>query len=322
MARDKPSKSLTGGDTKPGISKLKSSLRQVKRLLLKPNLDAALKRDTQRRAHALDQELQTALKGQREREMVQRYRMVRFFERRKVERALGRAERELGELDGRGMGEAGKEGKERRRLEKEVRERRVDLGYIIHYPKSKKYVSLLKETTAEASKEREEVRAWVRREMDGGRMGVPRLGEGDAVSEGRGGSGVKEVEGKSKGKTEGDDKPDQKQKKEKEKEKKKKKDTPSLNVSSTPSRTQLELDEQPDPLEQEQLRAEQETALEEEHEYEDVMDLREEDDEDEEGWEGLGEGEGDEDDEDEEEEDGDEDEEEEDGDEEMEEDDE
>ncbi|KZO92260.1 hypothetical protein CALVIDRAFT_464550, partial [Calocera viscosa TUFC12733] len=163
---------------KPGISKLKSSLRQTKRLLLKPQLDAAVKRDAQRRQKALEQELERALEGEKERQMAQKYHMVKFFERQKVLRALLRAKRALAALSISGSGNAKLKDKDksRKQLEQELQERRVDLNYILvpaadraqHYPKGKKYLSLLKDADEQGAAQRAQVREWVRGQMGRG----------------------------------------------------------------------------------------------------------------------------------------------------------
>ncbi|KZT55665.1 hypothetical protein CALCODRAFT_436869, partial [Calocera cornea HHB12733] len=87
---------------------------------------AAVKRDAERRQKALEQELETALGGEKERQMAQKYHMVKFFERQKVLRKLLRAKRTL--LAGESKGKA------RKSLEQELEEHRVDLNYILVRP--------------------------------------------------------------------------------------------------------------------------------------------------------------------------------------------
>jgi len=235
---------------KASISKLKSNLRQVKRLLLKPQLDASVKRDALRRQTALSSELERALSSSREKQMAQKYHMVKFFERRKVERALGRAKRLLAAAKAEGS-------KGKKKLERELLERRVDLNYIMHYPKAKKYVSLLRETTQEGERQRTEVRDWVRGAMERGELSAePEVEKSSVVAEPvRKPSAVKKGASNARAKDKEED------------------------GFFEPGEA-MEQDEDAD---QEEREAEEEEEAEEMHELEDLQDQEEEDGEDEDG---------------------------------------
>ncbi|KZP18414.1 hypothetical protein FIBSPDRAFT_687358, partial [Athelia psychrophila] len=74
--------------------------------------------------------------------------------------------------------------KSKKKTEAELHELRVDLNYILHYPKAKKYISLFppekrqegseaSSSTADAGKtdaQREEVRTWIRQRMQDGEL--------------------------------------------------------------------------------------------------------------------------------------------------------
>ncbi|OBZ69679.1 Aldehyde reductase 1 [Grifola frondosa] len=136
----------------PGVQKLKASLRQTRRLLAKDKLAADVRVETERRLKALEADLAQAERAKQERTM-----------------ASGTTRSK----------------KERKKLEARLLELRVDLNYVLHYPKTKKYISLLPPDVRHAqdtpapthteSKEklktdahREEVRRWVREQMEQG----------------------------------------------------------------------------------------------------------------------------------------------------------
>lgn len=115
------------------MQKIKSALRQTRRLLAKDNLAADVRVETERRLKALEADLAKAERVRKEKALAQRYHHIKFFERQKVTRKLNKTKREL---------EACTDKKEKKKLEKALFELRVDLNYILHYPKLKKYISL------------------------------------------------------------------------------------------------------------------------------------------------------------------------------------
>ncbi|KAH9846492.1 hypothetical protein C2E23DRAFT_575250 [Lenzites betulinus] len=168
----------------PGVQKIKAALRQTRRLLAKDKLAADVRVATERRLRSLEGDLAAAERARLERTMAARYHKIKFFERQKVVRRLVQAKRKLaaGAADGTAKG-IGK--KERKELERRVTELRVDLCYILHYPKTKKYISLFPpevrqagagaeasaiaaKEASETDKQREEIRTWMREQMDAG----------------------------------------------------------------------------------------------------------------------------------------------------------
>ncbi|KAJ7496600.1 hypothetical protein FB451DRAFT_1335114 [Mycena latifolia] len=164
----------------PGLQKLKSSLRQTRRLLAKDNLAADVRVETERRLKALEADLEVAELGKKERALAVRYHKVKFFERQKVVRKLNQTKKKISTSDA-------------PQLQSTLHELRVDLNYILHYPKTKKYVSLFPpelrkgETQEPASNAgREEVRAWVRAQMASGDLSA----EPELHLDSRGGGGA------------------------------------------------------------------------------------------------------------------------------------
>ncbi|KZP13015.1 hypothetical protein FIBSPDRAFT_754181 [Athelia psychrophila] len=160
----------------PGVQKLKAALRQTRRLLAKDKLAADVRVETERRMKALEADIAQAESSRTERTMSVKYHKVKFFERQKVVRKISQATKKLSsdELSP----------KSKKKTEAELHELRVDLNYILHYPKAKKYISLFppekrqegseaSSSTADAGKtdaQREEVRTWIRQRMQDGEL--------------------------------------------------------------------------------------------------------------------------------------------------------
>ncbi|KAF9463532.1 hypothetical protein BDZ94DRAFT_1192598 [Collybia nuda] len=160
----------------PGVQKIKSSLRQTRRLLAKDNLAADVRVETERRLRALEADLLQATSSRKQRALAVRYHKIKFFERQKVIRKLNQAKKHLGDADEDSRSE----------FEAAITELRVDLNYILHYPKTKKYISLFPPEvrlgegksmsrpvdgeTAKTGQAREEVRSWIRSRMESGEL--------------------------------------------------------------------------------------------------------------------------------------------------------
>ncbi|PSK34075.1 hypothetical protein B9Z65_8401 [Elsinoe australis] len=111
--------------------------------------------ERERELRGLEERLEEAERKRKRGEMVGRWHMVRFFERRRGERRLRRGRRELRELEegeeSQGPGEEeggrgvkGRKEKERRKreTEKRVHDAEVDLNYALYWPLERAYVSL------------------------------------------------------------------------------------------------------------------------------------------------------------------------------------
>jgi len=158
--------------TIPGVQKVKAALRQTRRLLAKDTLAADVRVETERRLKALEAELQQAELARKERAFALRYHKIKFFERQKVTRKLKQVKNGL---------ETASSATSTKKLSSELDNLRVDLNYILHYPKTKKYISLfppeVKEPsvaslaeTKKTNAERQEVQMWIREQMNQGQL--------------------------------------------------------------------------------------------------------------------------------------------------------
>ncbi|KDN47168.1 hypothetical protein K437DRAFT_267942 [Tilletiaria anomala UBC 951] len=116
------------------INQVKSSLRQTKRLLAKSNLAENVKLEAERRLAALENDLEKAQGVQLEKKNAERYHKVKFFERRKLERRIGKSKKALTLASDTHAKEA---------AEVNLYNDRVLLNYVLNFPTSQKYVSLL-----------------------------------------------------------------------------------------------------------------------------------------------------------------------------------
>ncbi|KAJ3912276.1 hypothetical protein F5877DRAFT_27475, partial [Lentinula edodes] len=154
----------------PGVQKIKSAMRQTKRLLAREKLAADVRVTSERKLKSLEADLAKAELGRKERALSTRYHKIKFFERQKIVRKIIQTKRKLSEADS----------SNQEVLETELHERRVDLNYITHYPKTKKYISLFPpdvrnnlvqksdSPSIETDQERDEVKKWIRDQMAAG----------------------------------------------------------------------------------------------------------------------------------------------------------
>ncbi|GAA5834571.1 hypothetical protein JCM9279_004357 [Rhodotorula babjevae] len=119
-----------GGVPSGSVSKLKAQLRQTKRLLARGDLNPDVRTTSERRLALLEDELVKAEQSNVEKKMVQRYRGVKFFERQKLLRKIKQAKKAL--ADAPDSSEA----------QSTLLDARVDLYYVLRYPKTDKYVAL------------------------------------------------------------------------------------------------------------------------------------------------------------------------------------
>ncbi|EST06373.1 rRNA-processing protein EFG1 [Kalmanozyma brasiliensis GHG001] len=145
----------------PGASKIKSSIRQTKRLLAKPNLAPGTKIEAERRLKSLEADLEVASHKQVEKSRATRYHRIKFVERQKLVRRIARCKRNLARLesgkaaqesDSEGEGSDDDEGYKSQRvkeskmskgeLEKLLKSLRELLQYVVQYPAELRYVAL------------------------------------------------------------------------------------------------------------------------------------------------------------------------------------
>jgi len=190
----KPSQSTDSPTTKPehkkrrshaklkegaplGVSKIKSALRQTRRLLAR-DLGADVRIEAERKLKALETDLATAEGAKKERALATRYHKVKFFDRQKLMRRIKQTKRRLEDEE--------VSSKVRRALDAELFDLRVDLNYVVNYPKLERYISLfppdVRSTDGAAApvhpgasssatdEKRQKLRNWVREQMRAGEM--------------------------------------------------------------------------------------------------------------------------------------------------------
>ncbi|KIR38470.1 rRNA-processing protein EFG1 [Cryptococcus deuterogattii 99/473] len=153
-ARPKPTHRIPATEARdeagiPGLSKLKSSIRQTKRLLAKENLEPGLRVSTQRRLTSLEADLAAAERRELEKKNGAKYHKVKFFERQKLVRLIRRLNRKL--LD------SETSSKKRSKHEEELLDARIMLNYVLHFPNTQKYISLFPSNPNQTENEDDDV---------------------------------------------------------------------------------------------------------------------------------------------------------------------
>lgn len=117
------------------VNELKSRIRSLKRQLERDDsLSAVAQQEKERALQAAKNELEKNQRAKQRNDMIGKWHKVRFFDRRKAEKRLKRARKELDGLQ---------DGDETRLvLEEKVAEAEVDVKYAIFYPLEKEYVPL------------------------------------------------------------------------------------------------------------------------------------------------------------------------------------
>lgn len=151
-------KSAFSSSSFPGASKIKSSIRQTKRLLAKPNLAPGTKIEAERRLKSLQADLDAVSRKQVEKSRASRYHKVKFIERQKLVRRIARCKRNLGRLDsGKSKDDSDSEAaSDDQDQEQRVKESKMNKGqleemlkwlrellhYVVQYPADLRYVAL------------------------------------------------------------------------------------------------------------------------------------------------------------------------------------
>ncbi|KAH9042893.1 hypothetical protein EDB83DRAFT_2407903 [Lactarius deliciosus] len=171
-------KRMQNEDAPLGVSKIKSALRQTRRLLAKEGLAADVRVESERKLRALETDLVAAERANKERALATRYHKAKFFDRQKLIRKIKQTKKRLEE--------DGVSSKVRKALGAELFELRVDLNYVLNYPRLEKYISLfppdVRQTEGAAAPvhsvgsssatddKREALRQWIRGQMRAGEM--------------------------------------------------------------------------------------------------------------------------------------------------------
>ncbi|KAG6918877.1 hypothetical protein DXG01_010941 [Tephrocybe rancida] len=161
----------------PGVQKVKSALRQAKRLLAKEKLAANVRVETERRIKALEADLEEAQASKKERDIAVRYHKVKFFgacslrrsdywslilavERQKVVRKLNQTKKRLESADA----------SSKPQLTTAIAELRVDLNYILANIREDPASS--ETPVPKVNPNSEEVRSWIRGRMEAGEISL------------------------------------------------------------------------------------------------------------------------------------------------------
>ncbi|WFD28555.1 18S rRNA maturation protein [Malassezia nana] len=113
-----------------GANKIKSLLRQTKRLLSKESLAPGVRIEAERKYKALEHELEVRTQSNKERTMAARYHKVKFFERQKLVRRIRQCKRALASNE------------RAKPWRTKLFESRVMLNYVLHFPAHQRYVAL------------------------------------------------------------------------------------------------------------------------------------------------------------------------------------
>lgn len=108
------------------VNKLKSVIRQTKRLLGKESIEPGTRIEAERRLRAMELELEEHMQSNKERNFATRYHKIKFFERQKLMRRLRQLRR----------------APESQQVRAQLFEHRVFLNYVLHFPADRRYVSL------------------------------------------------------------------------------------------------------------------------------------------------------------------------------------
>ncbi|RUS33581.1 hypothetical protein BC938DRAFT_471017 [Jimgerdemannia flammicorona] len=144
------------------LTAIKKRLRDTERSLKHDKASAKVRLESERSLKALQMHLTDKQMNEIEKKFALKYRMVKFFERQKVLRKIKRAEKRV---------EDASSDTERYAEQATLDELKVDLNYILHFPKTEKYVSLFPKFNADnpqSSARRIAIRGKIREAMRNG----------------------------------------------------------------------------------------------------------------------------------------------------------
>ncbi|KAK5779062.1 Efg1p PWA37_003908 [Arxiozyma heterogenica] len=115
-----------------GVNKLKKRIRDIERLLKKKKdiLPDTVIVEKERTLEALRMELETAELRSKAKKNVSKYRMIRFFERKKSLRKYKQVTKQL------------KEDPNNDELKEKLEKCKIDVCYVVNFPKTEKYIAL------------------------------------------------------------------------------------------------------------------------------------------------------------------------------------
>lgn len=141
-----------------GANKIKKRIRDLERLLSRKrdSLPDTIIVEKERTLEALKLELENAKLKTKIKENAKKYHMVRFFERKKALRRYKKAKKVVEESKG------------DKKAKKDLEEKKIDLCYVVNFPKTEKYIALYpsnEEIADKAGLEKTELRKKAFREV-------------------------------------------------------------------------------------------------------------------------------------------------------------
>ncbi|KTW31447.1 hypothetical protein T552_00089 [Pneumocystis carinii B80] len=134
-----------------GLCRLKKKIRDLERLVRRGSMPADVQLNIERELQSLYFDFKMIQESKKKHILQEKYKMVRFFEKKKATRYLKRAQKQLMEAN---------DEDERKKLENIIHQCQVDLNYITEFPCSKKYISLYKSPSENSSTEQERIMIW------------------------------------------------------------------------------------------------------------------------------------------------------------------
>ena len=128
-------KEIQGGDEHTAsLSKVKKKIRDIERMLNRnpEKIEATKKQESERALHAFKLQLEQLQENQKTKQLVKKYHMVKFFERKKAQKRLKQAAKALSQASQ----------NDKQQALDNLRECEIDWYYIFHYPRDEKYIAL------------------------------------------------------------------------------------------------------------------------------------------------------------------------------------
>ncbi|XP_032225208.2 rRNA-processing protein efg1 isoform X2 [Nematostella vectensis] len=148
--------------TKNRKKSLRDQLRSVQRLLRQENLPANMRVAQERILNMLEKELRDKAKEDRDKKIAKKYKMVKFFELRKVQRKYNNCKKNLDTCT---------EDHERKSLEEELKQIQQQWNYVTYFPTEMKYISLFPPTpcnSEEAIKKKDKIFKMINEKVESG----------------------------------------------------------------------------------------------------------------------------------------------------------
>ncbi|XP_031574903.1 rRNA-processing protein EFG1-like [Actinia tenebrosa] len=142
---------------------LKEKIRGVQRLLRQKNLPATVRVAQERMLTMLQENFKESAKKQQEMKMAKKYKMVKFFEKRKLSRMYKSCLNELTVCTD----------EQREELNSNLQLLKHQWNYITHFPKDEKYISLFPPTpcnNAETRQHKDDIFKMIKEKVDNGEL--------------------------------------------------------------------------------------------------------------------------------------------------------